>query len=408
MIHSARVRSFLAFFLCLVVLSASFCVSASAYADSVIGYHFDVPEYNYKLDVERFNFSYIGSSYNVSARPAIYGDSELTDSYLWVINTYTDGDHKPVVGEYNPSSVTLQSEYFDFFNKLAPGDTLKYDFSLFCPSAISTFLPDFFYVDIGFMSGDGNVTIKTVYTLTRQQLLDSVFENGDTSKPKFSKFTANITLPDNSVAMSVMYRFGTNSDHNSDSAIGIQDSYLYLSGETLNRYIVNGKLDEVIGNDDSEDSASGIKGVILWIKNLPEKISLKLKEVFVPSEDSITSFKTKMQALLSSRLGVLWEIPDFIVTTFKSIIAFKPSETHKIDFPAFKYSMSKTGEFSQGTTADGYNFDFWSKQTITFDFLDDYPYSVLYTGYKMSVTCILLSALIALAVRKGNEILGGG
>lgn len=302
--------------------------------------------------------------------------------------------HNPIIGEY----VQLESSNVDFIRNLVPGDTIKYTGSLFVPLAYSDYAPDYFYVDAGFVMGDGSVSIVTIYSI----------KDFTSMINKFYQFTANITIPDNSVSMSLIYRFGINEGRQRDYVLGYQNSYLYLSGDTLNRVVEQGKLDDIIGNNDSEESASGIKGVILWIKNLPEKISMKLKEMFVPSEDSITSFKSKMQTLLSSRLGVLWEIPDFIVTTFKSIINFTPNETHSIEFPAFNYNMSKSGEFTQGSKEDGFNFNFWSKQVITFSFLNDKPYSTLYSLYRVSVICMLLSALIALAVRKGNDILGGG
>lgn len=391
MIHSARVRSFLAFFLCLVVLSASFCVSASASNNYLFA--FDIPEHSYEFDIGDFRFTYFN---NTDSTPSTEYYTLGSNKYKLVtcnVPTNQIPSHNPIIGEY----VQLESANVDFIRNLVPGDTIKYTGSLIVPRAFSEFAPDYFYVDAGFVMGDGSVSIVTIYSI----------KDFTSMINKFYQFTSNITIPDNSVSMSLIYRFGVNDGSKRSYCLGFQNSYLYLTGDTLNRVVEQGKLDDIIGNDESEESASGIKGVILWIKNLPEKISLKLREMFVPSEDSITSFKTKMQTLLSSRLGVLWEIPDFIVTTFKLIISFKPNETHKIDFPAFKFNMSKSGEFSQGTSSDGYNFDFWSKQTINFDFLDDYPYSILYTGYKMSVTCILLSALIALAVRKGNEILGG-
>ena len=344
------------------------------------------------------------------------------------VNSDELDSHNPIIGDY----VLLESANVDFIRDLAPGDTLKYTGSLFIPKTFISFAPDYFYVDAGFIYGDGSVSITTIYSMTDFSKLSN----------NFVQFVANITIPDNSVSMSLTYRFGINAGRQIGYVLGFQDSYLYLTGETLNRVVEQGKLDDIIGNDDSEesasgikgvilwfkkltsnisdkfnelfgsdeseDSASGIKGIILWIKNLPEKISLKIKEIFVPSEDSISSFKTNIQTLLSSRLGILWEIPDFIVTTFKSIINFIPSETHSIEFPAFNYNMSKSGEFTQGTKEDGFNFNFWSKQTITFSFLNDKPYSTLYSLYRVSVICMLLSALIALAVRKGNDILGGG
>lgn len=379
------------FFLCLVVLSASFCVNASASGNRLFA--FDIPEHSYEFDIGDFRFTYFN---NTDSTPSTeYFNLGFSMYKLVTCNVNTDelSSHNPIIGEY----VQLESANVDFIRNLVPGDTIKYTGSLIIPRAFSEFAPDYFYVDAGFIMGDGSVSIVTIYSIKDFTPMIN----------QFYQFTSNITIPDNSVSMSLIYRFGVNDGRNRSYCLGYQNSYLYLTGDTLNRVVVQGKLDDIIGNDESEESASGIKGVILWIKNLPEKISLKLKEMFVPSEDSITSFKTKMQILLSSRLGVLWEIPDFIVTSFKLILSFKPNETHKIDFPAFKFNMSNTGEFSQGSSVDGYNFDFWSKQTINFDFLDDYPYSILYTGYKMSVTCILLSALIALAVRKGNEILGG-
>lgn len=123
-----------------------------------------------------------------------------------------------------------------------------------------------------------------------------------------------------------------------------------------------GLLAGIIDKLTSGFSALGEKlsSVVNGILELPEKlwnlISDGLKNLFVPSEESMTAYKDKWDELLASRFGAVYQVVNIITDSWGEIM--EAEETDTIEFPQATINLSGTpftfGGYSVKVVPDGF------------------------------------------------------
>ena len=142
----------------------------------------------------------------------------------------------------------------------------------------------------------------------------------------------------------------------------------------------------------------------IWetLKSIPDMIADKFKGLFIPSDGYFDSLTTEFQNYFSERLGVIYELPEAIIGILQQFVDFEPlTDGYYIPIPEVSIPI----RLEDGTTQD---FKILEKQDYKFDFLSEGAIGILYTFYRSFcwLTCIL--SLMGLALRKYNQITGGG
>ncbi len=147
------------------------------------------------------------------------------------------------------------------------------------------------------------------------------------------------------------------------------------------------------------------KSILQTLKELPSNIaeffSEKLKALFIPSEDYFDNLSAEFQEYFKERFGVLYEVPDYIISVLETFIEFKPEEEeYKINFPGIKLSLpDESGNFVEHTIIEEQEFNFGEILEIT-------AIKVLYTGYRSFIWLMFIFMLFNLIMRKYNQMLG--
>ncbi len=144
------------------------------------------------------------------------------------------------------------------------------------------------------------------------------------------------------------------------------------------------------------------KGIWETLKSIPEMIADKFKGLFIPSDGYFDSLTTEFQNYFSERLGVIYELPEALIGILQQFVDFEPlTDGYYIPIPEVVIPI----RLEDGTTED---FTILEAQDYKFDFLSEGPIGILYTFYRSFcwLTCIL--SLMGLALRKYNQITGGG
>lgn len=76
----------------------------------------------------------------------------------------------------------------------------------------------------------------------------------------------------------------------------------------------------IIGSD-VEGSESGLLGILAYIKKLPTMIIDKLKELFIPPDDFMTNTVQDMDAFMTDHLGVLYQAPKELIELIRDFIS---------------------------------------------------------------------------------------
>lgn len=99
-----------------------------------------------------------------------------------------------------------------------------------------------------------------------------------------------------------------------------------------------------------EDVKNGFSNVISSITELPSKIwefiENGLKNLFIPSEESMVEIKTKWEETLEKKLGAVWQVVDITFGSWGNINASDLSNS--IDFPEITIPLPDNAEFSFG------------------------------------------------------------
>jgi len=341
--------------------------------------------------------------FSLVVKPSYYDYTiGLDDSSPAVVDSLSNGNYRvkgtstgdSIFGMLSKSATSVS----DYLMQFHSGDKLQYSFSFVTP--VESYLPKFLSLVVFFYKSDGSlVSFNSYYKKT------DLTPNTQYTGAVFIEPGANVT------GLQFVWQFsGDYSDEGKSNvlpALYFRDGYLSPFGDTLERMRTEKNQQEIIGSDADEESASGLKGILLWIKSIPEKLGELLKKLFIPTEDQVTNFKDDTEELLQSRLGLVWESGQLIYSSAIHFYLFKPDKESSLTFPALKVNMSDQGVFSEGSKKTGTNFVMWDKQTVKFDFLKDKPYKQLYDLYKVVVCGMLVCIVINYAYRKGEKILSG-
>ena len=142
------------------------------------------------------------------------------------------------------------------------------------------------------------------------------------------------------------------------------------------------------------------KGIWDTLKSLPDTIAEKFKGLFIPGETFFQTYSNEFETYFKDRLGVLYEVPDYIITLFQTLADYQPEEEeYKISFPGIVLPVLEDGTFTDYTLIEEQFFDFG-------EILDITAIDVLYTGYRSFVWLIFIFMLFNLILRKYNQIVG--
>lgn len=128
----------------------------------------------------------------------------------------------------------------------------------------------------------------------------------------------------------------------------------------------------------------------------------KIRGLFIPADGYFETYSNDLKSFFESRFGFLFELPEAVVTIFQQLVSFVPAESgYSIHFPEVKtpHINSDSGGLIWTTII--------AEQDFTFDFLNDAPFSTLYSGYRAFVWLAYCVMLINLAKSKADKVLGG-
>lgn len=147
------------------------------------------------------------------------------------------------------------------------------------------------------------------------------------------------------------------------------------------------------------------KSILQTLKELPSNIveffSEKLKALFIPSDTFFDDLSTEFQEFFKERFGVLYEVPDYLISVFETFVEFQPEEEeYKITFPDISFSFpDESGNFVEHTIIEEQEFNFG-------EILEISAIKILYTGYRSFVWLMFIFMLFNLIMRKYNQMVG--
>lgn len=162
------------------------------------------------------------------------------------------------------------------------------------------------------------------------------------------------------------------------------------------------------------------RGILGLLKALPNKIKAfftslgdrisgffddlftKIKGLFIPSDGFFNTYFNDLKTFFAERFGFIYDLPAAVVTILNKLINYTPAESgYHIHFP----------EVSTPVIMDGISGVGWQRiieeQDYYFDFLEQAPFSTLYSGYRAFVWLAYCFMLINLAKSKAESIFGG-
>lgn len=128
----------------------------------------------------------------------------------------------------------------------------------------------------------------------------------------------------------------------------------------------------------------------------------KIKGLFIPADGYFETYFNDLKLFFESRFGFLYELPAAVVSIFQQLVSFEPAESgYSIHFPEVKtpHVDPDSGGLIWTTII--------SEQDFTFDFLNNAPFSTLYSGYRAFVWLAYCVMLINIAKSKADKVFGG-
>ena len=184
--------------------------------------------------------------------------------------------------------------------------------------------------------------------------------------------------------------------------IGYQDNRYFIESGDYSCYFkyFNPPTAAELAAAREKESNETQKGIWDTLKSIPDMIAEKIKGLFIPGETFFESYKQEFEDYFGDRLGVLYEVPDYIITLFQTLADYQPEEEeYKISFPGIVLPVLENGTFTEHTLIEEQYFDFGEILEIT-------AIDVLYTGYRSFVWLIFIFMLFNLIIRKYNQIVG--
>lgn len=146
---------------------------------------------------------------------------------------------------------------------------------------------------------------------------------------------------------------------------------------------------------------SGFSSVIEWLKNIPNLIIDGIKSLFVPADGFFDTYFTDLKTFFADRFGVLYDLPSALIEILQALVDYEPStENYSIHFPEVKTpSIGADGKLVWHTIIN--------EQDYVFDFLNTYPFTYLYIGYRSFIWLAYCFMLLNLIILRANKVFGG-
>lgn len=146
---------------------------------------------------------------------------------------------------------------------------------------------------------------------------------------------------------------------------------------------------------------SGFSSVIEWLKNIPTLIIDGIKSLFVPADGFFDSYFTDLKTFFAGRFGVLYDLPSALLEILQALVDYEPvTENYSIHFPEVKTpSIGADGKLVWHTIIN--------EQDYVFDFLNTYPFTYLYIGYRSFIWLAYCFMLLNLIISRANKVFGG-
>lgn len=146
--------------------------------------------------------------------------------------------------------------------------------------------------------------------------------------------------------------------------------------------------------------SSKISDIFSKLAEIPSLIIDGIKSLFIPSEGFFDTYFHEIDEYFTPKLGMVLEIPSFIIEIFEKLVAFSPNEEYAISIP-------KIESFYIDENGDQVYYTVIESQIYKFDFLNEGAFGTLYEFYRGFVWCMFIFSLLNLLWRKSNKILGG-
>lgn len=212
-----------------------------------------------------------------------------------------------------------------------------------------------------------------------------------------SKYTS-VTVPYNSTNSNefVSFRLSKNGFESGDFLVaqssGFANSYF--------QYIVPPS-QESINQQLQEEENKTSKSILERIKELPSNIAESFKGLFIPSDGFFDTYQQEFQTYFKDRFGILYEIPELIISLLQKFVSFNPQEdNYSITFPSLVIPIQEDGEWKDFTLSEA--------QEFSFDFINQAPFNALYDIYIAFLWFVYIMLLVNLIKNKANGVFKGG
>lgn len=146
--------------------------------------------------------------------------------------------------------------------------------------------------------------------------------------------------------------------------------------------------------------SSKISEIFSKLAEIPSLIIDGIKSLFIPSEGFFDAYFEDLDIYFSQKLGMLLEIPSFVIDIFEQLIEYSPNEEYSISIP-------KIESFYIDGNGDQVYYTIIESQIYKFDFLNEGAFGTLYEFYRGFIWCMFIFSLLNLLWRKANKIIGG-
>ena len=187
-----------------------------------------------------------------------------------------------------------------------------------------------------------------------------------------------------------------------DSAIGaVDDMKTELSGKLDEGFdgLLSGMGDMFSNLTDSIGGFFSDLGdnISSGLENLGSSLLDGIKSLFVPSDEELSDFKTKLEQLLYDKLGIIWQVSDFFaefITSICSMLWDNSSTDLDFVFPGIDFTLN------------GKRYYLWDDTSVDMSFLQTNPvFSAFYGMYKVILIIIFSFALFKYAERTFEEVI---
>lgn len=177
----------------------------------------------------------------------------------------------------------------------------------------------------------------------------------------------------------------------------IGDSFSNLGNKLSTGFTNLGDRIKTFFSDLGTSISNGLNSVNEGIQNKLEEVKTSLVELreglingikglFIPDDDFISGWKSRIELLLQEHLGIVWEAANFFTDLFSTVsdlLSDTENGSLEFTFPGVEFELL------------GHNFDLWEERVVDMSFLEtDSFWSFWYGLYKIILVIILCFALV--------------